>query len=539
MMLVWNYNEESPGEMFGAKDVNVAVSQDGVAWTNMGTFTLNEAPGDNTCSANSAVDLNGAAAKFVQITFLTSWADMDIYGLSEVRFSAMPTRAGEPFGEFSPEDADTNITVEPELSWKAGRDAVEHHLYLSTDMDSVAENIVSPVILNEASYAPAVELDRTYYWKVDEVNNAEDYPVWDGPVWSFSTIESLVVENFEVGYDDSDVNAVWATWIGGYNNPNTNGGRMGNDAAPYLSTDNYNGGHSAPLYYNHSDTAINSEVKAKVVDLPIGTTDWTIGSPRTLVIWIMGDPANNKATDRLYVKVGNAKIPFTGDISVPRWTQWNIPLSTPGINLGNVSTLAVGVDKIGPSGGGTHVVLIDDIRLYRKAPALPTEEIWIEAESGTITPPFEIFTELAGAIGGQYIGKADGGGNNSNSPPDPNAVATYSFTVSGGVYMIDLRWLGVGSSDGFWVQIPEISDASAIKTAAGADVPLVDGWLDGNNLRPRSSEWHWSYVLADDLGGDPDVQFILPAGTYTLKFANRDDGTMLDAFVITKVADLP
>jgi len=46
---------------------------------------------------------------------------------------------------------------------------------------------------------------------------------------------------------------------------------------------------------------------------------------------------------------------------------------------------------------------VDDLRLYRTAPAAAAEELWMEAESGTITAPMMVFSAIPGASGGQYI----------------------------------------------------------------------------------------------------------------------------------------
>jgi len=508
----------------------------GQTWTQLSNVPeFAKAPGLGGYEYNTVVDFNGVAASSVRLTALSIYSTTFPYaGLSEVRFMYVPVWARLPY----PEPDATDVPVDTTLTWRSGIGADQHNLYISTD----EQLNVTPVTISESAYYPALVLGQNYYWRIDEVNNNNEPVVWAGDTWSLSTVDSLVVEDFEAGYDDSDENAVWATWIDGYGTT-TNGSQMGNDVTPFLSTTNHNGGHSAPIKYDNTGTASISEVTAQVADLPIGTTDWTIGSPTTLVLWIQGSLENNAATDRLYVKVGNTKVLFTGDISKPRWMQFNVDLSTPGINLSNVSTLTIGVEKIGAT-GGTGTILIDDIRLYNVAPAIPAEEYWIEAESGTITAPFEVFTD-ENASGGQYVGKTRNTNSDNNGSPivDGTAMATYTFTVQGGVYMIDLRWACIAenysNSDGYWVQIEPAPEA--IKTENGDDATLTDStvgqWLNDNNMRPRSTDWHWSYIHSDDNSGDPDVQFTLPAGTYTLKFANRDAGTMLDALVITKVAD--
>jgi hypothetical protein len=58
-----------------------------------------------------------------------------------------------------------------------------------------------------------------YYWRIDEVNEAEAISTWAGPVWSFSTQEFVVVDDFE-GYND-DVEAgtaIFDTWLDGWTN---------------------------------------------------------------------------------------------------------------------------------------------------------------------------------------------------------------------------------------------------------------------------------------------------------------------------------
>ena len=191
--------------------------------------------------------------------------------------------------------------------------------------------------------------------------------LWESDVWSFSTPAYILVDGFETGYDDSDANAVWATWTGWEDL--TNGGAMGNPGTPYLSTTNHSGGHSSPMFYNNGKAGVvKSEVIAKTADLPIGTTNWTLGNPDTLVIWFRGDP-NNPVTDKMYVKLNSTKINYGGaveDIKRTAWTKWEVPLT--GINLGNISSIAIGLEKIG-STGGSGVLYLDDIQLTISVPA--------------------------------------------------------------------------------------------------------------------------------------------------------------------------
>ncbi|MBN1975068.1 MAG: DNRLRE domain-containing protein [Sedimentisphaerales bacterium] len=363
-MIVWNYNEIPPGDAYGARDVNITYSLDGETWTALGdTVGFNQAPGDAAYTANTTVAFDGAAAKYVKFTFWSSWED-GLYtgGLSEVRFSAIPTRARIP----APADKAANIALDAVMSWRIGRDAGEHHVYMDTDAGAVTDGTAASVVLQDASYAPELDLAQTYYWRVDEVNMAEAYTTWDGTVWSFSTIQTLVVDGFEVGYDDTDANAVWNTWKDGYGNESVNGASIGYEfPGPYLSTTNHSGGHSAPLRYNNT-TAGYSEATAQTVELPIGTNDWTKGNPDTLIIWFRGEP-NNASTDQLYMKLNDTKHIYDGDvndISLTSWVKWEIYLTPLGIDLSDVGSITIGLEKVGTT-GGIGLLYLDDIQLTR------------------------------------------------------------------------------------------------------------------------------------------------------------------------------
>jgi hypothetical protein len=289
----------------------------------------------------------------------------------------------------------------------------------------------------------------------------------------------------------------------------------------------YGGRQSVPLAYNNT-TASSSEVTVNPANLAIGR-NWTTGSPTTLVLWFHGSSAN-AITERMYVKVNGVKVVCPGaavDVARARWSQWNIDLTTLGVNLGNVTQFAIGFERTGAT-GGAGTVLIDEIRLYRSAPPIvvPSEEIWIEAESGSVTDPMKTYDDPL-ASGGKCIGTDIGLGNASAAPP-PDGVATYSFTVQGGVYKLTGRVI-IPDGDSFWVRIP------------GASIPAEteldpSGWVRWSDP-PNGNNWHWEDVFSgDNVGGDDaTVFFTLPAGTHTLEIARREDGALLDVIVISKV----
>ena len=95
-LLVWNSNQIIESYIgFGAKDVTVEYSVDGVTWTTLaGVPQFVKAPGSTGYTASTTVNFGGAMAKYVKLTIDTNWALVATQtGLSEVRFTYVPAQA--------------------------------------------------------------------------------------------------------------------------------------------------------------------------------------------------------------------------------------------------------------------------------------------------------------------------------------------------------------------------------------------------------------------------------------------------------------
>jgi hypothetical protein len=365
-MLIWNYNGQSILTMFGLRDITIEYSSDGSDWTALTDVPeVVAATGMEDYAYNTTVAFEGAAAKFVKITANSNWSNglFTQYGLSEVRFMHIPVGARQP----EPDDGAADIAIDVTLGWRAGREAAEHNVYISDDEQSVIDGTAPLVTVSEASYDPlSLDLGSVYYWRVDEVNNANTVPVWKGDIWSFTTRDYLVVDDFEPYNDipegDEGSNLVYLTWIdGGYGefNDPTNGSIIGYLEAFQSTMETtivHGGGQSAPLMYDNR-TASVSEVTASTSDLAVGS-DWTIGTPATLSLWFYGD-TDNPATGRMYVKVNGIEKAVDADFTAESWQEVNIDLASFGADLQHVTSLAISIQS-----GGSGMVFIDDIRLY-------------------------------------------------------------------------------------------------------------------------------------------------------------------------------
>jgi len=366
-MWVWNYNSSTePVIGFGVKEATIEYSTDGANWTTLGTtHEFARAPGVAGYAPNTTVDLGGVAAKYVKITANSNWGGLvQQYGLSEVRFSYIPVSAREP----DPASGTTNVSVDATLSWRTGREAAKHDVYLSTDEQAVIDGTAPSVTVTSPTYTSSLDLASTYYWRIDEVNEAETPSAWQGDIWSLSTQEYLAVDDFE-SYNDieagqEDSHLVYETWIDGFGTT-TNGSTIGYTEAFQPSMEKtviYDGKQSVPLFYNNT-TASVSEVTANVADLQAGH-DWTEHGIKGLTLRFSGDP--NNAAQQMYVKINGAKVIYDGDaenLRRPAWQMWYIDLASLGVNPSNVTTLTIGLERIGAA-GGQGMVLLDGIRLY-------------------------------------------------------------------------------------------------------------------------------------------------------------------------------
>jgi len=365
-MWVWNGNSElEPLMGFGAKDVVVEYSGDGETWTPLeNLIELAKGTALATYTANNIIDLGGAMAKSVRLTINDNWGTSAMVSISEVRFFYVPVQAFEP----QPQVGVAGVRVETDLTWRPGREATSHVVYLGTDSNAVADGVVAGETVTERVYTPADLMFATeYFWKVDEVGDTGTYA---GDVWSFTTEEFAVVDDFESYTDNMDAEeAVFQTWTDGYDD-DTNGSIVGIDPAvngTFCETTIVHGGEqSMPLFYDNSGQATYAETK-RTFD---GAQDWTARGIKSLALYFNGAAGN---TGQLYVKINNTKVAYDGlatDIAEAMWLPWNIDLSKVG-NVGSGNSLTSG----GEGAGAAGTLYIDDIRLYPQTPAyvVPTQ----------------------------------------------------------------------------------------------------------------------------------------------------------------------
>jgi len=272
-----------------------------------------------------------------------------------------------------------DVKQNPTLSWKAGSKAAQHDVYFGDDETAVAEAVATtPEIyrgrqsLENTSYVPTevpLERNKTYYWRIDEINDTNLESPWKGNVWSFTTADYIVVDDFEAYNDipsgEPGSRLIYETWSDGFANPTANGSTIGYNVPfqPTMETSIvYDGIQSVPLFYDNT-VAAYSEVTANTDDLGVGR-DWIRYGVKALVVYFYGDP-NNSVNEQMYVKLNGSKVTYDGEAENLKrigWQMWYIDLASFGVSLSNVTELSIGFERVGAV-GGQGVVYFDGIRL--------------------------------------------------------------------------------------------------------------------------------------------------------------------------------
>ncbi|MHC4228977.1 MAG: LamG domain-containing protein, partial [Planctomycetota bacterium] len=119
---------------------------------------------------------------------------------------------------------DTWITI----GWKPGDFAVSHDVYFGDNFDDVNDGTGDTFIGNQVPtylvvgfpgfpYPDGLVPGTTYYWRIDEVNDAEPNSPWKGDVWSFS-IPPKTAYNPDpadaAGFVDPNVELSWTQGFG-------------------------------------------------------------------------------------------------------------------------------------------------------------------------------------------------------------------------------------------------------------------------------------------------------------------------------------
>ncbi|MFC1634924.1 LamG domain-containing protein, partial [Planctomycetota bacterium] len=158
--------------------------------------------------------------------------DIRIYNhaLTETQIlAAMEGSEDFPYA-FGPNPADGALHPDTwvTLSWSPGDFAVSHDVYLGDRFDEVDNGTGDTFRGNQTStmfiagfpgfaYPDGLVPGTTYYWRIDEVNDADPNSPWKGPIWSFSIPPKTAYNPDPAdGAEFVDPNNATLTWTPGF-----------------------------------------------------------------------------------------------------------------------------------------------------------------------------------------------------------------------------------------------------------------------------------------------------------------------------------
>ena len=228
-----------------------------------------------------------------------SWESLSIpVGIIPQPAFSLPVRASSPY----PNSEAVDVTQSPILVWSAGETAAQHEVYFGDDANAVAAATSADAAVYKGSQAAdqtsfdpgSLEWNKTYYWRVDEVNAANGESPWMGTVWSFTTADFIVVDDFESYVDDVE-GRIFQTWIDGWGftepapgNPgNGTGSTVGYTDPPFAERVVVHSGRQAmPFDYNNIIQPYYSETERTFAT----AQNWKVNGVTDLVVWYRGSP---------------------------------------------------------------------------------------------------------------------------------------------------------------------------------------------------------------------------------------------------------
>lgn len=265
----------------------------------------------------------------------------------------------------SPENGGTGFKTYIILIWIPGRDANEHDIYIGTDFNDVNDaNTSSDEYRGRQPYEPhtysepgGFDVNTTYYWRIDEVN---EYEIWKGDVWTFTTEKCTVIDDFESYYDTTALRNTWAA---------------GGNAQRWLEKDpnKVHGGQQSMRFTYSNDSGPYYSELTRTYYYP---QDWTAEGVKALSLSFRGRE-DNDANEPMYVRISDTDSNETvtyGDygedsngLRTEEWQEWNIDLedyNKAGVDLTDVSKITIGFGDGNGIESGSGTIYFDDIRLY-------------------------------------------------------------------------------------------------------------------------------------------------------------------------------
>jgi hypothetical protein len=427
------------------------------------------------------------------------------------------TTAGAVSGP-NPANGAVDVSPTQPLTWDAGAVAASHDVYFGTDADAVAgatknsPEYKGPKALGAESYDPGrLALATTYYWRIDEVNDTNPDSPWAGNVWSFTTGDYFVIDDFE-SYDAGE-NQIWFTWHDGlgYGTPgsadyyagNGTGAAVGDETtASYTEETTVHGGNqSMPLVFDNNKQGYS---KYSEVELTLGAVrDWTAEEVSELSIWFRGNPASTGSF--IEAPTGTYTMTGSGSDIWNRADQFHYAFKTL-TGVGTIQAQVLSVDETdqwakagvmiretldaGSKFAGVYITPGNGCRFQARSDtdiAATSDTSVVTTEQTAITAPY--WVKLERDISGNFRGYYSANGSSWTSM----SWNPINISMSSNVYV----GLAVTSHNAFATCEAEFSNVTITGTA-GAQWTDQDIGIASNSAEPM-------YVAVSNTTGNPAI----------------------------------
>lgn len=258
----------------------------------------------------------------------------------------------------TPIDGAKNVSTDPILSWSPGHSEDKHIVYFGpslTNVDANAAHVRNPPQPQEVNsfYPGILELGKTYYWRIDEVNNIDHNKICTGDIWRFTVIDFLNIDDFE-SYNNNE-NMINNTW------------EKTGEAFIYTSDSAMKCGQSMAFdYYYYDDFLCQATRKFTTPQ------DWYSTAGKNLDLFFSGNTTNDTNVQMYLILsdgVNDAAFLYQdmADIQQNDWHLWRIDLQNQNrLDLSNIQTISIGFSAGATqlTYTGRNVVYFDNIRLY-------------------------------------------------------------------------------------------------------------------------------------------------------------------------------
>ncbi|MHC4518999.1 MAG: hypothetical protein ACYTAS_10450 [Planctomycetota bacterium] len=207
------------------------------------------------------------------------------------------------------------------------------------------------------AYDPGLlDYNQTYQWRVDQVGPSGTV---GGHLWTFTTGDFLVVDDFESYAGDADIAATWPHNIGG------------NYDYVFRETGTTHQGSRAMRFSYQNQFEPYFTQATRTFDTP---QDWTRHGVGKLSLNFRGEQEN--VEQRLYVEIEDAAgatatvaHPVNFAVQTEFWRRWDIDLAevgAAGVDLTAITNLTIGVGdgaEAPQPGDDVNTIYVDHIRL--------------------------------------------------------------------------------------------------------------------------------------------------------------------------------